>query len=230
MSQSFQTSVNYQPGNAVAGDFASNNPRSVVLAGPGGLVAGTGGLNIATFGWVQSDGVTVLNNGQGAPSGFASRQDMNALITTYGAGYGVNVPAGFGVTLYNGGDFFAKTLNAATVGQSVFASYVGGNIECAAAGVTIAGATITASVSTTVLTVTAQSVNPILVGDLVIGLSPPTYIASFGTGTGSAGTYNLTTSGATGTPTATTSYVQTPFIAGNSALANTLVKISSKAL
>ncbi len=132
MSGSFQTATNYQPGNAVAGDFASNNPRSVVLAGPGGLVAGTGGVNVGTFGWVQSDGITVLATGTTTPSGFVSRQDMQAIIATYGASFGTNIPAGFGVTLYNGGDFFAFTTTAATAGQTVYVSQTTGAIQVAA--------------------------------------------------------------------------------------------------
>ncbi len=136
---SFQTTINYQPGTAVAGDFASNNPRATVLAGPGGLVAGTGGLTVATFAWVQSDGVTVLNVGSTAPSGFISRQDMQAIISTYGAEAGSTIPAGFGVTLYNKGDFFVTTGTAATVGQKIFASTTTGAIETGAAGATISG-------------------------------------------------------------------------------------------
>lgn len=162
MSQSFQTSTNYQPGNGVAGDFASNNPRSTVLAGPGGLVAGAGGVTVGTFGWVQADGITVLATGTTTPNGFVSRQDMQAIIATYGAGYGNNIPQGFGVTLYNGGDFFAYTTTAAVAGQTVYVSQTTGAIEVA---------------------------------------------ASLPSG-----------------------YVATNFIAGNAALANSLVKISSKAL
>lgn len=139
MTVSFQTTLNYQPGNAVAGDFASNNPRATVLAGPGGLVAGTGGVTVGTFAWLQSDGVTVLNAGTGAPSGFISRQDMEAIITTYGQGYGNTIPAGFMVTLYNWGDFWVTTTTTATIGQKIFASTTTGAIQTGAAGATIAG-------------------------------------------------------------------------------------------
>ena len=67
-----------------------------------------------------------------------------------------------------------------------------------------AGATITGTVTAGVLTVTAQSVNPIQVGDQVTGLSPTTYISSFGMGTGGTGTYNVTQTSPTGTATGTT--------------------------
>ncbi len=131
---SFQTAINYQPGNAVAGDFASNNPRSTVLAGPGGLVAGTGGLNVGTFGWVQTDGVTVLATGTTGTIGFVARQDMEALIAVYLDGSGNNIPAGMQVTLYNGGDFFCTTTTTATVGQAVFVSQTTGAIQTGTAG------------------------------------------------------------------------------------------------
>lgn len=139
MSGSFQTAVQYQPGNAVAGDFASNNPRATVLAGPNGLVAGTGGVNIGTFAWVQADGATVINSGTAAPSGFVDRPDNYALVLTYGANPSFNVPAGFGVTLMNAGDFWAETTTVATVGQKVFASTTTGAIQTGAAGATITG-------------------------------------------------------------------------------------------
>jgi hypothetical protein len=142
MAVSFQTTVNYQPGAAVAGDFASTvaaTVNAVVLAGPGGLVAGTGGLTVGQFAWVQADGVTALATGTGMPSGFLSRQDMLALITTYGAGFGALVPAGYGVTLYNGGDFWASTTTTATVGQKVFASLTASTIATGTAGGTVTG-------------------------------------------------------------------------------------------
>lgn len=139
MSASFQTAINYQPGAAVAGDFASNNPRSNVLAGPGGLVAGAGGVTIGAFCWVQADSITVLNSGATAPSGLIGRADMRGIITDYGAGYGFTIPQGYEVTAYNGGDFWVETTTAATVGQSVFASTTTGQIATGAAGATIAG-------------------------------------------------------------------------------------------
>lgn len=143
MSASFQTAVNFQPGNAVAGDFASNNPRATVLAGPGGLVAGSSGITIAAFAWVtaDSDGNYTLaaNTGSGAPTGFVNRADNIGVITTFGDGYGFNVPAGYQITLYNAGDFWVETGTAATVGQKVFASTTDGTVHTAAAGATVTG-------------------------------------------------------------------------------------------
>ena len=237
----FPTSVNQFLAPAVAGDFASTNPRNSVIAGPGGLVAGTGGVTCGAFCWQAASAATVAyvslsstalntvlgSTSQGAPTGFVARTPMAALITTYLAETSFVIPAGFAVTAYNEGDFWALTPAACTIGQKVFASLVNGSIYPGTAGGTIAGATLTGTVATTVLTVSAQSVNPIVVGAKVVGLSPATYIASFGTGTGGTGTYNLTTSGATGTATGTTNYVETNFYFAQNNNANEITIIST---
>lgn len=236
----FPTSVNQFLAPAVAGDFASTNPRNSVLAGPGGLVAGVGGVTCGAFAWqsasastvaYQSLSSTVLNTvlgstSLGAPTGFVWR-GQNALITQYLGETSYVIPGGFAVTLYNAGDFWAVCSNACTIGQAVFANLATGAILAGTAGGTIAAATLTGTVTTTVLTVSAQSVAPIIVGARVVGLSPNTYIASFGTGTGGTGTYNLTTSGATGTATGTTNYVQTNFSVAQNNNAGELTKITS---
>jgi hypothetical protein len=136
----FQAQVNLQQAPAVAGDFASDNPRSSVVAPEGGFVAGAGGMNVGTFGWVQADGKTVLNSAAaGAPNGFVPRSEQ-ALIETYLSEYGVNIPGGFPLTLMIKGDFWFKALNnAAVVGQQVYANLTNGTIQTAAAGAPPAG-------------------------------------------------------------------------------------------
>src|SRR5581483_1789356 len=101
----FQKSVNTQPAAAVVGDFASANPRSSVLAGPGGLIAGPNGLIVGRFAWLSFSGVdandapaVANNNGAGVVAGFVHREQQ-ALITTYLAESGLAIPAGFQVTL-----------------------------------------------------------------------------------------------------------------------------------
>lgn len=138
---SFQTVVNTTPAPAVAGDFASANPNANVLAGPGDFVAGTGGANVGVFGWADANGL-VTNAGSGVPTGFIHR-DFNALITTWLGEASMNIPAGQPVTLMSAGDFWAKTLTAATIGQKVFAGNTDGSIKTGAAGATIAGYTET---------------------------------------------------------------------------------------
>ena len=145
----FQTQVNLNPAPAVAGDFASANPRTTVLAGPGGLVAGVGGVTVGKFAWVGSDGKTVQSYGTAteAPSGFVHR-DQQALIENYLQTNSMNVPAGFGVTLHNGGDFWAKVAGstAATIGAAVYANYATGDITVGSAS---PGASVTGVVGST---------------------------------------------------------------------------------
>lgn len=141
----FQDQVNLTPALAVAGDFASANPRASVLAGEGGLVAGAGGVTVGSFAWVGADGKTVLSNDSGsdaAPSGFVHREQQ-ALITAYLAESGNVVPEGLGVTLHNEGDFWALLTgpNAAVVGSAINAVSATGAVTAGAAVVDVSVAT-----------------------------------------------------------------------------------------
>src|SRR5579859_1818163 len=91
----FQTQVNIQPAPAVAGDFASANPRASVLAGPGALVAGSSGLTVGLFAWIDStNSQSIANNfGTGPVAGFVHRGSNTALITTFLAKSSNFVPA-----------------------------------------------------------------------------------------------------------------------------------------
>lgn len=129
----FQTAVNIQPAPAVAGDFASANPRATVLAGPNQLVAGSSGVTVAKFAWMDSTQTTVSNAGTGVPDGFVARE-MQASITTRMAESSNLIQAGMPVTLFDQGDFWVYTTTAATVGQMVCASNTTGAIQTAAAG------------------------------------------------------------------------------------------------
>ncbi len=135
----FQTQVNAQQAPACAGDFASGNPRAAVVSPEGGFVAGTGGITVATFAWAQSDGTLLNSDASAKPTGFVHREQQ-ALITTYLAESGNNIPAGFAVTLMRTGDYYFKAnTNAAVVGQKVFAKLSDGTTRTGAAGATIAG-------------------------------------------------------------------------------------------
>lgn len=135
----FQTQVNLTPAIGLNGDFASGNPRASFPSPEGGFVAGSGGVTVGRFAWVGSDGKTVLNTGTGKPQGFIHREQQ-AFITTYLAESGSNVPAGQPVTLMNKGDYFATaTVNAAVIGQKVFAKLADGTVQTGAAGATISG-------------------------------------------------------------------------------------------
>jgi len=135
----FQTQVNAQQAPAVAGDFASSNPRASVVAPEGGFVAGAAGVTVGRFAWVQSDGKTVLNTGTGKPDGFVHREQQ-AFITAYLGEASNVVPVGQPVTLMRTGDYFATaTGNAAVKGEKAFAKLADGTVEFDAAGATVAG-------------------------------------------------------------------------------------------
>ena len=213
MSGGFQTQVNLTPAPAVEGDFASANPRSVVLAGPGGLVSGPNGVVIGKFGWVESDFRTVNSFGSApaAPDGFIDRPSNmpQALITQFLGIATQLVPQGMPVTLHRSGDFWAKNLGPAalTRGAQIYAGYADGGIYSsvpAGASVTATvGSTNTASLGAT-FTAAASVASPTLVitavtglisiGDAVAGsgiTDNPVILAQVSGTAGGAGTYTL---------------------------------------
>lgn len=140
----FQNTVTLQPAPAQAGDFASANPRSSVLAGPSALVAGASGLTAGLFAWIDSTQTYAANTGSGVPDGFVHRGSNIGRMTAYLAETGSLVPSGYEVTLHDSGDFWAVTLTTATRGQKVFAVNADGTVKTGATGATITGATETA--------------------------------------------------------------------------------------
>lgn len=216
MTAGFQRTVNLQQAAAVAGDFASANPRSSVVGHEGTLVAGPNGVTVALFAWATSAGL-VSNAGTGKPTGFVHRRQGAALITDYLGETSNLIPQGFEVTLMSSGDYWvAPTVSTAVIGHKVFANFATGAIQTAAAGSTIAGFDGTATFATNVMTVASVVSGTVKVGDLVTsaGVAAGTYVTEFGTGTGGTGTYTLSTSPGTITPAqavTTTSYVETNF-------------------
>jgi hypothetical protein len=139
MSLGFQQSVKLQQAAAVAGDFASANPRASVVSHEGTLVAGTNGVTVGRFAWATGAGV-VSNAGTGKPTGFVHRQQGAALITVYLDEVSNLIPKGFEVTLMATGDYWvAHITDPATIGQKAFASLTTGEIKTAAAGATVSG-------------------------------------------------------------------------------------------
>jgi hypothetical protein len=202
----FQTQVNQYAAPAVAGDFASSNPRAVVLGGEHQFVAGPGGVTVGKFAWIGDDGITVQSYNTNGAGPFFVHREQQALISTYLAEYGNTIPEGFPVTLHRAGDFFALVTGstAATVGANVFATYANGDITIGAAAT---GASVTASIGATTTaaigstsTGTGSGTNLTLssltgyvsVGDIVSGTGVPagTTIVSQTSGTtGLAGVY-----------------------------------------
>ena len=206
----FQSVVNTNPAPAVEGDFASINPRAIVLAGPGGLVTGPNGVTVGKFAWVEPGGVIANNYGAApnVPDGFVHR-DQQALITNFLGQASMVVPTGFPITLFSAGDFWARNLGPGVIskGTPIYAGYADGGLYTAAptgASVTATlgstntaslGATFTgaASVASNQLVVTAVT-GLISIGDTVNGsgiTDAPTILAQVSGTTGGAGTYTL---------------------------------------
>lgn len=143
----FQNKINRNPPLAVEGDFASAGVYHTVLAGSQQLVAGLAGMIIGRFAWADpTTGITgnvKADAGATPVIGFARRGENTAMITGYLQEASMTVPKGFGVSIYDRGDFWARTTTAATVGQAVFASDTTGEIATGASGATIAGSTET---------------------------------------------------------------------------------------
>ncbi len=129
---SFQTHMNIDPPQAWPGDFASANPRYTTIGGEGACRAGAA-LTAATFGWLQSDGVTVLNSGTTTPDGFIRRGGQGN-IPNYLGNSSMSIPKGFMVTVFPSGDFWVKSAGAATRGASVYCDATGAIADSAATG------------------------------------------------------------------------------------------------
>lgn len=135
----FQTQVKVNPAPALAGDFASTNPRASYPAPDSGFVTGAAGVTAGRFAWIEAGGKTILNTGSGKPHGFVPRLQQ-ALITAFLAESGTLIPAGQPVDLMRTGDYFVSvTVANATKGQKAFAKLADGTIQPGAAGATIAG-------------------------------------------------------------------------------------------
>lgn len=109
---------------AVPGAFASNNPRSALVAGGGFFTAGDDGLIMAHFGW--ADPVTGkagnLYNADGL-LGFVQPQAGNRRRLSVD---GVSIRPGYPVTLFAGGDFYARFMAGAELYARVYASLLDG--------------------------------------------------------------------------------------------------------
>ncbi len=124
----FQKIVNQQPAPAVAGDFASNNPRtSLVPAVEAGLVAGDANVRVGYFAWAANDGkvyssLAAATTAGGPTIGFVGRQPNipSALITTFLAESIMTLQVGMPVTLQTSGDYWVD-LAAIDPGDAIFA-------------------------------------------------------------------------------------------------------------
>lgn len=207
----FQSTVNTVPALGVAGDFVSSNPRATVIAGAGGLIAGSAGVTVGRFGWVDpGDDVTVTNFapaalGNAAPDGWVHREQQ-ALITAYLAEASMVIPAGFKMEMMASADGYFKNDGAtqALRGQKVYADLSTGKASAAATGSpatasatgSIAAGTgsATGSISDNILTLTAALAGSFNPGGTLsgTGVASGTKIVRQLTGTpGGLGTYEV---------------------------------------
>lgn len=218
-----QTQVYNQPGMGVEGDWASKNPVDIYLAGPGGLIAGTGpsaaGVLVGSAVWavppVDIDNApTVVNNfGSGNIAGLIHR-DQQGLLTVYLQQASLLVPSGFPITIVNGGDLLVRN-NGTTycnVGMKAYANFGTGLLSFALTGTpgtggsgsasTVAAGTssVTGSIAGNILTVTAVGSGTVYPGTTIsgTGVSSGTQILSQISGTaGGIGTYYVSITGQT---------------------------------
>lgn len=206
---SFQTIINDQQAPAVVGDFASTNPFSNVLAGPGALVAPVGGLTVGNFAWVGPQGQVSQSYVAGWQVGFLGRNEQ-ALIVEFLGETTMVVPQGMLINaLYNEGDFWANFPAGATVGQNVYADPNDGTPLAGATAPTLGTGTASAGFSgtatlngTTTLSVTAVTHGIISDGDVIAdsttggNIPAGTTIVSQLTGiAGGVGTYQMSAVG-----------------------------------
>lgn len=191
----FPSQVYVQPAPAVAGDWASTNPRAFALAGPGGLVAGPSGVVIALWAWAnmpddQDGAPAVLNNFYSGPTYPGTQatlplgvihREMQALITAYLGSASMTVPAGFQCpSVVTAGDVWVKNSGAnqalpgmkcfadTLTGQSFFGNTGTSPVTATVTGtLTAATASFTGSITDDVLTVTALASGTLVVGTVL---------------------------------------------------------------
>lgn len=116
---SFQQTVNRDPNRAVAGDFASTNPRNAMLAGSGSLRTAEA-ITVGNFAFADLDtGLVHAATDTGRRVGFVHRN--NQAVVPLGSGASMSVPAGREIALFTDGDFYAVLDDDSTVGAAITA-------------------------------------------------------------------------------------------------------------
>lgn len=198
----FPSIVNLQMPPAVAGEFASMNPRASVLAGSGALKAALAVAVICgNFAWAASDGVAYGSNANGGVVGFVAN-DNQTVITDFLGQSRLSVQAGFPVTLFSRGDFWALVngagnLGAVALGDAIYADRDTGAPTTYAAAFQGTGTIDNgAGASGTVLTITAVRNGVLRIGDVLTGtgVTPATTVTVQVSGTpGGIGVYTVDT-------------------------------------
>lgn len=170
----FPSSVNVVQAPAVAGDFCDGNPRAVVDAGPGSIVAGPNGVLVGQFAWAYSNGTFdgntgetdfynyATNSGSGAPTGFVHREQQGT-IPVPGNETSMMVNAGYPLTLFSAGGFWVVNSGSTTTqpGQKAYANNATGLVSFAATGTPPTSASVTGSIAANTTTAGSIAVNSV---------------------------------------------------------------------
>ena len=160
MTAGWQTQGYAQPALGVAGEMSTNNPHAFLPAGPGGLVAGTGGVTIGRFAWVYppddpNGGFTQVLNTSLAPGGSPTvvppgivQNITQGQNSTFLSNAGMNILQGFQMAIMTAGDVLV--VNDGTVvpipGYSkAFADLATGKVKFNSPGTIFGGASATGS-------------------------------------------------------------------------------------
>ncbi len=213
----FQQVINRDPAPAVAGDFASNNPRtSVVPPISGSYVVGDASVRCGYFAWGANDGkvyssLAAATTAGGPTLGYVARTPNipAALITAFLGESIMTLQVGAPVTLQSSGDYYVD-LAGADPGEAIFALATTGAPSLVDDGTTeptgytaasqakvnaVSNAATTIAATTGIMTVAVVASGVIEAGQRVTGTGVPaqTYITAQLTGTaGGAGTYQTT--------------------------------------
>lgn len=185
----FQTLGYTQPAAGIPGARCSLNENLYsVIAGPGGLVAGVGGVNIGAFCWTappvdpNETNQIAYSFGSGSPAGFVARE-LQGQNSTFLSFAGNTILQGYDVVAYNLGDFWV-TNNGTTYcqpGMKAYANFANGLVSFGATGAptTAASATgssiaastssVTGSIADDVMTVTAVGSGTVYPGTTLSG-------------------------------------------------------------
>lgn len=217
MSGGYQTQVYNQPAQAVPGDRASQNPMATFDAGPGGLVADVGGVNVGSFCWVipptdpnGAGQIATQQNGSGNAAGllYNDTQGLNTVFLSDGT---LGIPEGLPVSLATAGDWWVINNGSSfcEVGMKAYAAFGTGLTSFAASGAPTTAATatgstiaaetfsVTGSISGDLLTVSAVGSGTVYPGATIsgTGIATGTKIQSQVSGTaGGNGVYLLSIS------------------------------------
>jgi|WetSurMetagenome_2_1015567.scaffolds.fasta_scaffold00813_12 hypothetical protein len=193
MAGGYQTQIYNQPAQGIAGDRASQNPIATFDAGPGGLVADTGGVAVGYFAWVVpptdpngTNQIASQARGSGNVAGFVYN-DLQALNTVFLSDATMVIPTGLPVALATQGDWWVinNGTTEAIVGNKAYATFTTGAVSFAATG----SPSTSAQATTSTVTAQTNSWTASIQGDIMTvtvgaNLYPGTKITGTGVATG----------------------------------------------